>query len=182
MTRSPVLVAVNGPSASGKTTFAGRLAALLPNAAVLHTDDLAWFHGVLSWDGLLRDGVLGPVRAGEAVSYRPPAWEERDRPGAVVVPAGLSHLVVEGVGVGRASLHDEFDVRVWVQTPAEVLRARERARGAAGELMSPQSEASWMAEENAHFAADRPWARADLVVDGSAPLDEPALRAFFAAP
>lgn len=182
MTRTPVLVAVNGPSASGKTTFAGRLAALLPQAAVVHTDDLAWHHGVLSWDGLLVDGVLGPIRAGEAVSFRPPAWEERGRPGAVVVASGLSHVVVEGVGVGRAGLHEQFDVRIWVDTPAPVRRARELARDAAGELMSPASEASWMAEENAHFAADRPWERADLVVDGSAPLDEPALRTFFGLP
>lgn len=117
MTPGPVLVAVNGPSSSGKTTFAARLTALLPRPAVVHTDDLAWHQGVLDWDSLLVTGIVQPVRAGRAVCYRPPAWDARWRPGAIEVPAGISHLVVEGVGVGRASLHDEFDLRIWVDTP-----------------------------------------------------------------
>ena len=162
----PVLVAVNGPSSSGKTSFSARLAAALPRAAVVHTDDLAWHHGVLSWDGLLVAHVLPPVRAGRAVRYRPPAWEERGRPGAVEVPGGLTHLLVEGVGVGRASLHDEFDVRLWVQTPPGTRQARDAVRVGAGE-MSPAGYAGWMAEEDANFSADRPWERADAVVDGS---------------
>ena len=162
----PVLVAVNGPSSSGKSSFSERLAAALPRAAVVHTDDLAWHHGVLSWDGLLVAHVLPPVRAGRAVRYRPPAWEQRDRPGAVEVPAGLTHLLVEGVGVGRASLHDEFDVRLWVQTPRAVRQARDEVRVAAGEI-SPAGYAGWMAEEEAHLESDRPWERADAVVDGT---------------
>lgn len=181
MTLAPVLVAVNGPSSSGKTTFAARLTALLPRPAVVHTDDLAWHHGVLDWDSLLVTGIVRPVRAGRAVSYRPPAWDARQRPGAIEVPAGISHLVVEGVGVGRASLHDEFDLRIWVDTPRTTRLARDRVRVEAGE-MSPTDYASWMAEEDAHFAADQPWERADLVVDGLLDLDEPAARALLDTP
>lgn len=162
----PVLVAVNGASSSGKTSLSTRLAEALPRAAVVHTDDLAWHHGVLSWDAMLLDGVLGPVRAGRAVRFRPPAWEQRGRPGAVELPAGLTHLLVEGVGVGRASLHAAFDVRLWVETPRAVRDQRDEVRLAAGE-MSPADHASWMAEEDAHLAADRPWLRADVVVDGA---------------
>ena len=139
---------------------------MLPRAAVVHTDDLAWHHGVLSWDAMLRDEVLAPVRAGRAVRFRPPAWEQRGRPGAVEVPAGLTHLLVEGVGVGRASLHAAFDVRLWVETPRAVRDQRDEVRLAAGE-MSAADYASWMAEEDAHLAADRPWLRADVVVDGA---------------
>ena len=42
------VVAVNGDSSSGKTTLAGQLAAALPAAAVLHTDDLAGNQGVFA--------------------------------------------------------------------------------------------------------------------------------------
>ena len=161
----PLLVAVNGPSSSGKSSLTARLAAALPGSAVMHTDDLAWHHGVLSWDGLLVDGVLTPVRAGRAVAFRPPAWDARDRPGAVEVPAGIDYLLVEGVGVGRASLHDAFDVHLWVETPREIRLARDAVRVAAGE-MEPADYTAWMAEEDAHFASDRPWERADVVVEG----------------
>ena len=161
----PLLVAVNGHSSSGKSTLTARLAAALPRAAVVHTDDLAWHHGVLSWDDLLVDGVLTPVRAGRPVTFRPPAWEARGRSGAVEVPAGIDYLLVEGVGVGRASLHAAFDVHLWVATPRAVRLARDRVRLAAGE-MAPDDYAAWMAEEDAHFTADRPWERANLVVEG----------------
>ena len=137
----------------------------------MHTDDLAWYHGVLSWDGLLLDGVLAPVRAGRPVAYRPPQWDLRGRPGAVEVPAPITHLLVEGVAVGRASLHDAFDVHLWVETAAELRRQREAVRVAAGE-MTPADHAAWTTEEVAHFAADRPWERADVVVESLAVTGE----------
>lgn len=171
----PLLVAVNGPSSSGKTTLAALLAAVLPRAAVVHTDDLAWHHGVLSWDGLLVDGVLAPVQEGRAVAFRPPQWEARGRSGAVQVPAGISHLLVEGVGVGRATLHEAFDVHLWVETPPAVRRARDAVRLAAGE-MSAADYADWMREEDEHFATDRPWERADVVVAGDRSRPDGRLR------
>ena len=162
----PVLVAVDGRSSGGKTSLSARLAGALPRAAVVHTDDLAWHHAVLDWTDLLVDGVLAPVRAGREVRFRPPAWQERAREGAVVVPAGLSHLLVEGVGIARAAHHDLFDARLWVETPTEARVARDRERLAAGEMGEADYRA-WMAEEDAHVAADRAWERADAVVDGA---------------
>ena len=83
----PRIVAVDGRSASGKTTLAGRLGQVIAGSAVVHTDDIAWWHSALDWSELMIDGVLAPVRRGEAVRLRPPAWEARGRPGAVEVPA-----------------------------------------------------------------------------------------------
>jgi hypothetical protein len=40
----PWTLAVDGRSAGGKTTLAERLAALVPGAVVVHTDDIAWHH------------------------------------------------------------------------------------------------------------------------------------------
>ena len=162
----PVLVAVDGRSSSGKTSLSGRLAAALPRAAVVHTDDLAWHHAVLDWTDLLVDGVLTPVREGRKVRFRPPAWETRGRAGAVVVPSGLTHLLVEGVGVARAGHAGSFDVCLWVETPAAARVARDRERLGAGE-MDEDAYRAWMTEEDAHVAADRAWERADAVVDGT---------------
>ena len=165
-TGRPAVLAVDGRSSSGKTTLSRRLAAAVPGAAVVHTDDVAWWHAAFDWADLLAAGVLEPVRAGRAVAYRPPAWDARDRPGAVRVPAGLALLVVEGVGSSRRALAQLLDASVWVQSDLAVLERRDAARVQAGEI-SPAAYASWMAEERTFLAADRPWERADLVVAGT---------------
>ena len=161
----PARVAVNGHSSSGKTTLAGRLAAGLPKAAVLHTDDLAWHQGVFAWDGLLRDDVLPVVHAGEALDYRPPAWQARARTGSITLPGPLEFLVVEGVGASQSSIRDLYDVVIWVETDEPTRLARDLPRLARNE-MSPADYASWMAEKNAYVTRERPWEHADLLVYG----------------
>jgi hypothetical protein len=159
------VLAVDGRSAGGKTTVAARLAAAIEDACVVHTDDVAWHHGVLNWDGLLRDGILTPYRAGEAVSYRPPEYDKRGRDGSVDVPPDCTLLIVEGVGAGRSELADANDAVIWVETPLALTEERDRARMAAGEV-TPEVYELWMAEENPFQAAQRTWERADLVVAG----------------
>jgi hypothetical protein len=168
----PVVVAVNGHSSSGKTTLAGRLAAARPDAAVLHTDDLAWHRGVFKWDELLRDEVLPVVRAGEPLDYRPPEWGARGRTDSITLPGGLSLLLVEGVGSSQASVRDHYDLVIWVETEEPTRAARDVVRLAAGG-MSAASFESWMAEENAYTTRERPWEHADLLTYGgeSIPYD-----------
>lgn len=162
----PAVVAVDGHSSSGKSRLAPRLAAALPDAAVLHTDDIAWNHGVFAWDRLLRDDLLPVVRAGRPLSYRPPGWVRLDRPGAVELPGGLQVLLVEGVGASQPSVLDLLDVVVWVETPEPLRLARDVVRVAAGET-TPEDYTAWMAEENAYVTATRPWEQATFVVSGA---------------
>ena len=161
----PAVVAVNGHSSSGKTTLAGRLAAGLPRAAVLHTDDLAWHQGVFAWDRLLRDDVLPVVHAGEALDYRPPAWQARSRTGSITLPGSLEFLVVEGVGASQEAIRTLYDVVIWVETDEPTRLARDQLRVAAGEA-SAGGYVRWMAEENAYVTHERPWEHADLLVYG----------------
>lgn len=164
-TRRLTVVAVNGHSSSGKTTLAGRLAEVLPGAAVLHTDDLAWNHGVFSWEELLRDDVLPVVRAGEPLDYQPPQWQARGRTDSITLPGSLEYLLVEGVGASQASLRDGYDLVIWVETEEPTRSARELVRLAAGEMSDGGFE-RWMAEENAYTTAERPWEHVDLLVYG----------------
>jgi hypothetical protein len=149
--------------------LSARLADALPRCGLVHTDDLAWYHSVLGWGDLLVNGVLTPARAGAQVSYRPPAWEERGRSGAIELDADLHFLVIEGVGLTRRELAPEFDVCVWVETERSVRLARDLPRLAAGEISS-QSYRDWMVEEDAHMARDQPWRRADLIIAGDASI------------
>ena len=96
--RRPVVVAIDGRSSGGKTTLAGRLQGVVAGSAIVHTDDIAWWYSRFGWAELLIDGVLIPARSGKRVSYRPPTWDERQRPGAIEVPPGCPLLIIEGVG------------------------------------------------------------------------------------
>jgi hypothetical protein len=158
----PRVLAVDGRSGSGKTTLVERVVATVPGAAVVHTDDVAWYHDFFDWADLLADGVLGPWRSGAAAAYRPPTWDARGRPGAITVPSEAPMLVVEGVGAGRRALAPYIDALVWVQTDRSVATVRGLARDGGDVAFWDE----WEARERPFLAADRPWERADLVVSG----------------
>jgi hypothetical protein len=168
----PFVLAIDGRSSNGKSTLAERIAARIPRAAIVHTDDVAWRHSRFGWDDLVMSGVIEPVRRGEAVTYRPPAWDAHGRPGSITVPADAGLVLIEGVGAGRASLAAHVDAVIWVQTDLDVAERRDRARVDAGEIDAAAYE-GWMSEEVPFHARERTWERADLVVSGSSTLDDP---------
>jgi hypothetical protein len=172
----PAVLAIDGRSNSGKTTLAGRIHEMVPGSVVIHTDDVAWEHSRFGWDDLLRDGILVPVRAGQAVSYRPPRWDEHGRDGSLEVPAGCPLLIIEGDGAGRREVAHLIDTVIWVQADAREIGRRAAARAAdppAADLAnaaadgSPLDEDGWMAEEIPFNTAQRTWERADVIVCGT---------------
>jgi hypothetical protein len=166
---TPTILAVDGRSASGKSTMAARLAALEPGATVVHSDDVAWWESFFGWDHLMRGGILEPLRRGEGVSYRPPAWDARGRVGAIDVPAGVPLVVIEGVGVSRRSLGHLVDVAIWVQSDMHEARRRGLERDG-GTQAGLDFWNAWDHEEMRFLADDRPWDRARVVLCGTPDL------------
>lgn len=166
--RAPLL-GIDGRSSSGKSSLARRLQEAIPGAAIVHTDDVAWWHSCFDWVDLLAEGVLAPLRRGESVAYRPPEWDRRDRSGAIEVSGAASVVVIEGVGAGRRELAEQLDGIVWVQADLETTRRRDAVRIAAGEI-SEAAYAHWMAEEMPFVADQRTWERAFAVVAGTPEL------------
>ncbi len=164
--RGPFLLAIDGRSSNGKSALAERIATLIPGTSVVHTDDIAWWHSRFGWEELLVDGVIAPLRRGESVDYRPPAWDARCRAGSITVPAEASLVIIEGVGSGRRSLAAQVDAVIWVQTDLDLTERRNRERVQAGELDQAEYE-GWMSEEIPFQAAERPWEHADLIVSGT---------------
>jgi hypothetical protein len=169
----PRIVAVDGRGGGGKTVLARGLGRIMARSAVVHSDDVAWGHSRFGWDDLMAGGVLGPLRAGRPVSYRPPGWDNDVREGRLDVPAGRETVLVEGVGVGRRSLAPLADVLVWVQSDFAEARRRGIGRDMA-EIGRDPDEAvrrwdEWEAEEVPFLLADRPWDRAHFIVEVVSP-------------
>ncbi len=162
----PWVLAVDGRSGSGKTALAWRIRGVVPASTVVHTDDVAWSQAMFDWTDLLISGVLEPVRRGEPVSFRPPAWRERNRAGAIEVPQGRELLIVEGAGAARRELMDLVDAVVWVQSDMAEAERRGIERDG-GDQAAVSFWHLWMAEELPFMALERPWTRANVIVAGT---------------
>ncbi len=173
----PAVLAVDGRSNNGKTTVAARIGEMVPGSVVIHTDDIAFAHSRFGWADMLIDGILVPVQSrGQAVSYRPPRWDEHRREGSIEVPAGCPLLIMEGDGAGRREVAQLIDTLIWVQADEREAARRSAARVAnppAADLANkavdgaPFDEEGWMAEEIPFNAAQRTWERADIIVCGT---------------
>ncbi|MFF4042448.1 uridine kinase [Streptomyces sp. NPDC001816] len=168
------LIAVDGHAGSGKSTFAGRLAAALDGAPVLHLDDIASHDQLFDWTDRLLAQVIGPLSQGESAQYTPYDWRARAfGPPLPLPPAPV--VVIEGVGAGRRALRPYLAGLLWMELPREESWARGRLRD--GEEQR-EFWAGWVEAEHAHFAADPSRPHADLLVrqtpQGYAVLPGPA--------
>jgi hypothetical protein len=180
----PVVLAVDGRSSSGKTTLAARLREAVARSAVVHTDDIAWWHSRFGWADLLISGILAPVRAGRPVSYRPPRWDERHRPGSIEVSADCPLLIIEGVGAARRECARLIDAAIWVQADERETERRNLVRvGQPGGSPTVQRMRDWLAEEIPFLADQRPWERASLIACGTPKIPfDPATELVVAPP
>lgn len=162
------LVCVDGPAGSGKTTFAGRLAAELGTAAeVVHMDDLYAGWTLTGAVARLEAGVLRPLADGHPGAYHRYDWAAGCFDPRPVPVAAAPVLVVEGCGSSPRRLGPWTTLRVWVEAPDGLRLARGLARD--GAAMAPHWH-RWLRTEAAEFAAEGTRARADLLVDGTVPL------------
>jgi uridine kinase len=172
------LVAVDGRAGSGKTSFAERLAGAVRSAsapvAILHTDDLSSHTDLFGWVPTLVSDVLEPLRAGRPGVHSVYNWVTRRADTRAEVPL-VKVLVLEGVGAGRRELTDYLAYTIWVETSlsAAVARGLQRDITEHGQGMRHQLAAfwtEWVRAEAIFLGDQRPWERADLLVDGNSSL------------
>jgi ABC-type dipeptide/oligopeptide/nickel transport system ATPase component len=163
---TPTILAIDGRSASGKTTFAKRISSAL-NAPVVHSDDVAWHHSFFDWWPLMLEQIVMPFQAGWAIDWKPEAWTAQGREGSIQVPQS-SILILEGVSVIRQELSQHINLPIWVETDTQVAEARGLERD------GPDGHDfwfEWQASERSFLERDKPWDRAKLIVDGAPSLE-----------
>lgn len=153
---TPVVI-IDGPSASGKTTFAEKLqnqlfklGETLPR--VVHMDDL--YSG---WEGL-QDGhdyllryLLNPTSSGKKASWQEFNWQlgERDRWREF---EGGTPLIVEGCGSLSQATAPLAHLKIWLSAAEPLRKQRWSSReGAAHDLWWP----IWAAQELDFYARER---------------------------
>lgn len=169
--RSPVLVAIDGMSAAGKSTLAGNLAERR-DASVVHGDDFyrvmddakrfvlppdAAYQQDFDWQRLLSEAIL-PLRQGRSARFQRYDWSSGGLGEWATIEA-REIVVVEGVYVSRPELRELFDLKIWVETPADIRAARQRTRND-----SPAWVERWDRAEQFYVTEFSPAGSADLVV------------------
>lgn len=126
------VVLIDGASGTGKTTLAAELAARWPESrevAVIHMDDL---YG--GWTGLaagilaLEVSFFASRVQGDDAHLRTYEWASGQWKGGPTIPAHVD-VIVEGCGAFGAAQASTADVRIWLDAPLDLRRARALGRG-----------------------------------------------------
>lgn len=173
------LVAVDGPSGAGKTSFAARLAAAMPagvTVEVVPTDAFldGWAPPLSVWPRL-RAEVLEPVAAGRAAAYRSYDWKLGRRGAAVTAVPVPQVLILEGVTAARAEIRPSLTSSVFVTGDPRTRFARAVYRDGTDTAVPLRA---WHMAEEAHFMADRTADHAEVVVDGTSDLRHDPVKEF----
>lgn len=190
--RSPLVVAIDGHGAAGKSTIAG-LAAAAAGATLVHTDDFFTGSGApagspdtgvqgqlaaqaghaeqaeqalgryYDWRRL-RAQALEPLLEGRAVSFRRFDWDRGSGLDGTVRAQPHDVIMLEGVFSTAPVLSDLVSRTVLVLTPEAERLVRLRGRVPPGEW-----DEQWLAAERAYFSLVRPVPSFDLVLHGADP-------------
>jgi len=176
--RGPLVLAIDGHGAAGKSTIAGAVARAT-GAAIVHTDD--FFRAPAAAPGRPRSAAAGgralecyydwrrlraealePLRAGRAVTFRRFDWERGSGLDGTVAVEPRDLILVEGVFSAAPELSDLVDRSVFVETPEP-----ERLRRLRRRVTPEEWDADWLIAEQAYFNLVRPPSSFDLVVPGT---------------
>lgn len=173
--RERVLLAIEGGSASGKTTLASALAAAYA-CPVFHMDDFFLQPAQRTAERLAQPGgnvdrerflseVLLPLRQGRPIRYR--AYDcsvSAIGPAREMLPGRLN--VVEGAYSLHPDLADYYDLRVFLAIDPELQRSRTLRRNTPE--MAQRFFDRWIPLEQRYFDALNPRAKCEIVLHAAA--------------
>ena len=175
----PILVALDGRSAAGKSTLAGEVAPLV-GAVVIDGDDFYSGGTAETWDAMSaaekanhcmdwrrQRPVLEKLASGLPATWHPYDWEADDGSltltSVVCDPAPV--IILDGAYSARPELADLFDLRVLLDAPATLRRAQLIERE--GEGYREEWNARWDEAEQWYFGNVMPPESFDLVIEAT---------------
>lgn len=170
--KDQVIAALEGGSASGKTTLAALLARLY-GCSVFHMDDFFLQPHQRTAERLAEPGgnvdrerfeaeVLLPLTRGRPVQYRP--YDCRTRQvGAPVAAAPRALSVVEGAYSMHPALAGAYDLSAFLRIPRKLQRTRILARN--GPEAAERFFSLWVPLEEAYFAATGAAERCNMILE-----------------
>ena len=177
---SPIVIAVDGRSGTGKSTLSAWIAGQV-DATLIDQDDFYAGGAIETWQRLtpqekadrvinwrrVRAQVLQPLRAGTPASWQPFDWETMEGLAAEPITAQPSSMVIlDGAYSSRPELADVIDLSILVTLPDALRRARLRQRE--GEDFMSEWHAIWDDAEEYYFDAVRPPETFDVGIHRSA--------------
>jgi hypothetical protein len=177
--QSVTFIAIDGPGASGKSTFAAKLQMRLPDSAIVRMDDfyLPTGHPQIAgsnfdWQRLL-DQIVLPMQNGQPATYQVFDWDRL----TLDTTCAWQHLpaqrwvIMEGVTASRRELRPYLQYVIFIETPRDMRLARGIARDGAESMHIWQD--NWMPREDLYFTeCHRSGLQVDLSVDGSDGFDD----------
>jgi uridine kinase len=162
----PILIAIDGPAGSGKTSLANQLASNLKSATTIHMDDL--YNG---WEDALtatltrhlEEWVLDPLTQHQSVKYQKFDWINSEY-GPTVEVSDVELLILEGVGAAQAKIRQQADLTIWIEVGAQIGLTRVLNRD--GAQILPYM-LKWQERESAHFIKDQTKENCQIFIDGS---------------
>lgn len=169
-------LAIDGPSASGKSTLARRISKSIKKSSIIHVDDFyetstqrknqitnKTLHGIEFDLERLKQQVFDPIAFRKSANYQIYNWTaDRLTDMRIIQPVGL--IIVEGIYSLRQDLQNYYDFKIWLEVPKELCEERvlERDRVGIGNYHNWKND--YRPAEEQYVKLQNPGNSADLVL------------------
>ena len=159
-----IVITIDGPAGSGKTTLAKDLESELNSVHTIHMDDLyeGWGSTLTSQLTLKLLNILESVKNQGEVIYSPFDWGTGKLEPELRISAP-TYLIIEGVGSGQLAVRDSASLALWIEVPDQMGLARviERDGPSVVDYMP-----AFLVAQNIHFEKEGTKKSADYHLSG----------------
>ena len=159
-----VVITIDGPAGSGKTTLANLIESQLASSFTVHMDDLyeGWQSTLTPELTVKLGALLAKVRDTSQVAFRPFDWHKSAQAELIDLPAP-KYLILEGVGAGVRAIRNFVSLALWIEVPESEGLARVILRDGA---QVADEMVGFLALQSAYFSKEGPKKSADYRLSG----------------